>query len=297
MKPLTAEWGAVAAGSALARLRFAALRHWPAAQRPDRGMCARIAGVVAASAPGAPVDRLVLPVRYALWSVLLDDRLDAREASPADLATLAQQVSAASQARSDELSGEFVGELASTAAALHHLRQTVVARRFSAAVDEAVAAGIEHAALGRAVAEGAEPAPDLDDYLRVAAATVNYRSFAFVAMAAVLDDALSGEALDRLEAPLRYAAGAVRLANDLRSVGRDRAEVSLNALMLRSPAGKPVTRRLIQARIRAYVAAHDTLLAGLSAPDRGRTGLVFAAGTLKRLLRLSIGMYRVTDLR
>ena len=71
--------------TALARIR-AAVPHRGRSD-PDPRTHERVSTVVAAIAPRLAPDRLALLVRYALWSIVLDDRIDpppARSGSPAE---------------------------------------------------------------------------------------------------------------------------------------------------------------------------------------------------------------------
>jgi hypothetical protein len=122
---------------------------------------------------------------------------------------------------------------------------------------------------------------------------VHYHSYAYALLA--LAGGLSGPALDRLDVALEHAARAVRLGNDLRSFERDKVGLHLNVLMLRTANGKRVTRRQVQREIGRHVRAHHRALKPLIGTTD--TNLGRAARSLARSLDLSVGLYRLTDLR
>ncbi|MGH3682236.1 MAG: terpene synthase family protein, partial [Natronosporangium sp.] len=134
--------------------------------------------------------------------------------------------------------------------------------------------------------------PTAERYLAVAARTVNYHSFGYALLLAGPDPPANAT-VDRLEPALWDAACAVRLGNDLASVRRDRAARALNVLDLRVRDGGPVTtRRSVRRRIARHARAHDQHLSSLTTPE-----LAGPARSLTRCLRVSIGLYRHSDLR
>lgn len=260
----------------------------------DSPMCRRVCQVVAACAPSSPVPGLFTLVRYALWSVLLDDRLDGPDPDSAALGALRDGVVSALDASAPDGAGvdPFLLPLTQCAAQLRQSdRHGAAAEEFASSVVDAVDAAIEHALFGEAVLSGVAAPPTMDDYLPVAARTINYRSFCF-GLLAVSGGVADRADLDVIDRALTPGAAAVRLANDLRSVARDASERTLNALGLRTRAGEPVTTGLVQREIDRQMGVHDQILAELSAPTSE-----LAAPMLIRSLRLSVGLYRSTDLR
>lgn len=263
---------------------------WPG--RPGPRVCRRACLAVAAIAPELPPERLALLVRYVIWSIFLDDQLDGPDADPVALDRIRHAVAAVTAGHradpADPLTSVLIGildelsEYDHTGAAL---------ARFGEALRNAVASGIEHALLGRAVPSGEARPPTATQYLDVAARTVNYHSFVY-ALLIVGTGSLTGSALDRLSPALRNAARAVRLVNDLRSVARDRAEETLNILSLRTADGMPVTRQQVAQEIDRLRQAHDHALPPLT--DHVLAG---PARALTRSLQFSIGLYQRTDLR
>src|SRR5690606_15632529 len=131
--------------------------------------------------------------------------------------------------------------------------------------------------------------PTAEEYLAVAASTVNYLSFAY-ALLAVAGARLDRPEAERIEPALRHGAYAVRLGNDLRSVARDRTVGALNVLDLRTADGAPVPARWVRREIPRHARAHRHSLARL----RGRPAV---ARALTRSLRVSLALYRLADLR
>jgi hypothetical protein len=266
-----------------ARLQRAAREQsWPG-PRPVQ-LRRRICFVVAAIAPTLPPRRLSLLARYALWSFPLDDRLDASGLDPDSLVRTRDsvvRVTAGSRAPAgDPLLVGLAGvrdELA------RHDRSGALVDRFAAAVRDAVDAGVEQALLSRAVAGGAAAPPTPERYLALGARATNYRSFAFVLLA-VVSGSLPPATLEQVEPALWHACRAVRLGNDLPSAARDRAQSVLNILDL------GVTRPWVVAEIDRCVRAHDDTLAAVA-------GAGAAVPALRRSLRVTVDLFRLTDLR
>jgi hypothetical protein len=147
----------------------------------------------------------------------------------------------------------------------------------------------------RQVYAGRRAPPAAGEYLATAARDVNYASFAYAAALlagcrAEGGAAESGAALPAIERALAPAGRAVRLANDLRSVRRDRIAGRFNVLALRHRDGAPVRPGTVRRAIRTAVRRHDRLL---RAPDA-------AAGCgplLTNALHVAVGVYRLADLR
>lgn len=274
--------------SRAARLhRTAREQSWPG-PRPAQ-LRRRICFVVAAIAPTLPPSRLSPLARYALWSFLLDDQLDASGFDPDTLARIRDAVVRVAGGGGVRTGDPLLTGLARTLDDLsRHDPNGELVGRFGEAVRDAVAAEVEQVLLGRAVAAGTRPPPTPRQYLALAARTANYRSFAFVLLA-VVAGSLPSSTLDRLDPALWHASRAVRLGNDLRSVARDRAQSGLNIVDLRTATGAPVTRRQVVTRIDRYVRAHDAVLAAL--PEAA------VAAALRRSLRVTIDLFRLTELR
>ena len=301
-----------------ARLQRAAREQsWPGAEAAQ--LRRRVCFVVAAIAPGLPPRPLSLLARYALWSFVFDDVLDASGADPDALARFRDEVVGIT-AGSRDTAGDpvqvallrMLGDLA------RYDRGGEVVRRFGDAVGDAARAGVEQVLLGRAVAAGSAPPPTAEQYLALGARGANYRSFAFLLLA-VVAGALPSATLDRMEPALWHAARAVRLGNDLPSVARDHAESGLNIIHLRTAGGEQVTRERVIADIDRYVQAHDDALASLvdAGPDAKAVASAAApqfcpatepAGVsaapakaavqaLRRSLRVTVELFRMGGLR
>ncbi|HEY8474890.1 MAG TPA: hypothetical protein VIL37_20010 [Natronosporangium sp.] len=261
---------------------------WPGPGQPE--LHRRVCFMIAAIAPDLPYERLSVLARYARWSILLDDRLDGPDPDPAALDRLQQAVAAVTQAGRTgrdpvvALLARILDQLA------RYDRSGAAAQQVGVELRDAVASGVAHALLAQAVFHRRQPPPTAEQYLPVAARTVNYRSFAF-ALLAVGSDRWAVPAPASLDRPLWHAAYAVRLSNDLRSEERDRAEQTLNILRLRTRAGTGVTPRAVRAQIDRRVRAHHHALARTIQPGHP------AGPALTRSLQLSVGLYRLTDLR
>lgn len=276
------------ARAALARVRAEVPHH----AFPDLDPKAhdRVSTVVAAIAPRLAPPRLALLVRYALWSLGLDDRIDTRPTSPDtpdDLDQFAESVAAAAAGR--PATDPLLADLTDLLAGLSRYDSTGAARaRCEESLLDAVTSGIEHRRLGQAVSAGTCSPPTTQEYLSVAARTVNYLSFAY-ALLALGDARLTESELDQLGPALRHGAYAVRLGNDLRSLTRDRAAGGLNVLGLPMP-GAPVTARWVRQEITRRARAHDHALAR-------RCGQPPVTRALTRSLRVSLALYQLADLR
>jgi hypothetical protein len=270
--------------------------------RVQRRLVERLAAVVAATAVDLGRERLALLARYALWTVLLDDRLDRPGAGLDTLHGLPALISAvvcgdrpapagAEEALIDDdrLLGDLLEELLVEFRACADGTETLA--RLTDALRDAVCAGVEHAVLGREVWLGGAQQPSTADYLALASRDVNYRSFAY-GLALLCGERLDGTVLLRIDGALAPASRAIRLANDLRSVGRDRAARRLNVLMLRADDGGAVRVAGVRREISDQVRRHDQLLREIPGADAS-----VCVAALRNSLRVAVGFYRVADLR
>ncbi len=270
--------------------------------RVDRRLVERLAAVVAAVALDLERDRLALLSRYALWTVFLDDRLDQPDADLDTLYGLRARVSAVAcgdrpapagteqgPIPDGDLLGDLLEDLLAEFRACADGAETLA--RLTDALCDAVRAGVEHAALGREVWLGRVRPPSVADYLAIASRDVNYRSFAY-GLTLLCGERLDGAVLVRIDRALVPASRAVRLANDLRSVERDRAARRLNVLMLRADDGSAVRVAGVRRQIRDQVRRHDRLLRKIPVTDTKAS-----VAALMNSLRVAVGVYRVADLR
>jgi hypothetical protein len=259
--------------------------------RSATGTAERLATVVAAIAPHLDADALGVLARYSLWAIALDDRLDAPEADPAALRALADRVCRI--VTGDRYAGPDA-VLSALVDLLHRLRtygvDGVLLARMGGALCDAVRAAVDHAARCRAIRCGREPVPSLAEYLALGQRDVNYRSFAY-GLVLLTGDRLPVDAVERIDAALTPASRAVRLANDLRSANRDRADGRLNALRVPDRAGAPPSAAAVRGYVADLVRRHDRILRD-APPVWARTRLA-----LINSLRVSVGLYRVGDLR
>ena len=208
----------------------------------DQRLAQRLARVIAAIVPDLAPDRRALLTRYCAWTVWLDDRLDDPDAGPGELAALVEAL-----------------QLPSELAALDEVRVVEALR-------DAARAALEH-----------DTPTDVERYLDVASRDVNYRSFAY-ALLLLIGDGYP----PNVDAILDPASRAVRLANDLRTVERDRAAGRRNILDFEDRAS-------VARRIRTELRRHDRLLRDLR-PGPARRAL-------HRGVRVAVGLYAVGDLR
>lgn len=265
----------------------------PAVPDAARDSAGRICFVVTAIAPDLPRPELALLVRYAMWSIMLDDDLDARPVRPADLHRVRDLVTGSLAGvpgpRPEPLARMLDGILSDLAT---RDRTGATRARLATALQDATGSGIAHALLADAVARGVAPAPSAEGYLVAAARTVNYRSFAYALLIAN-GAAMDAAGLDRLDPALWHAAYAVRLSNDLASAARDRTTQTLNVLNLHTHDGRPVRPDQVRQQVARHVRAHH----GLLAPWRHHPELAGPAQALTRCLRLSVDLYLHSDLR
>jgi hypothetical protein len=272
-----------------ARLQRAAREQaWPG-PRPAQHR-RRVCLVVAAIAPGLPAARLSLLARYALWSFVFDDVLDASGAEPDAMARICDAVAGITAGGRPPAGDPVLDALVCMRHDMSRYdRSGELVHRFGEALVDAAHAGVEQVLLGRAVAAGSRPPPTAEQYLALAARGANYRSFAFLLLAVVAGE-LPSSILDQLEPALWHAARAVRLGNDLPSVARDRSESGLNIIGLRTAGGEPVTRQRVLADLDRCVRAHDDALAPLA-------GAGPAILALRRSLRVTVDLFRAGGVR
>jgi hypothetical protein len=256
-----------------------------------------VALTVAAMAPWLPTDRLALLLRYCLWTVRLDARLDDPDASLDDVRRSAASVLAALDG-----TGHQEPDLVAILAGLHgHDRSGGRLAGFTDALRDAVAAGVEHAELSQRVADG-QTGPSAERYLDLASRDVNYRSVALALLLLVGPNqagppTAAGQPADdghldasgHLDEAIGHACRAVRLANDLRTADQDRDDRKLNMLALRTRGGSPVTSQDVERWIDDHVDAHSALLVQASGQ-----GLREQSRALANSLRMAVGLYRLT---
>ncbi|MEV6527764.1 hypothetical protein AB0M43_38170 [Longispora sp. NPDC051575] len=271
-----------------------AARHRAAPGEADRSarVYQTLPATVAAIAPALDRDRLLLAVEYGLWTIArLDDDLDDPAATRPELQSLAARVRGITTGSTrPDPRDPFGTELASLWGRLQAYDTGGVARLVGSALYEATLAGIAQAAHSRRVALG-DPAPTVENYLRVAGPAMNYRSFAWT-LVLLAGDVAPAPVLSRWSRAMTSASVAVRLANDLASADRDRSEGRLNVLDLRDRAGEPMTAdrttRAITHRARRHLAALASTQAEAPPPT---------LQILQACLRTSLTLYRVGDLR
>jgi signal transduction histidine kinase len=258
-------------------------------QRLRRRTCVQIAAI----APHLTSDRLSVLLRHALWSYWMDNRLDSRRIDMATAGRLRDGVAAVTIGDELHSTDPLLAELAHIVRELSRFDQSGdVVKWYGGALRDTLDADL-HQRVARLVRADAGRPPTAEHYLATAAETVNYRSFAY-ALLATGSDPLTGRQLQCIDAALRQASRAVRLANDLRSLARDERAGTLNILRLRTATGKPVTTGYVWDEVERNVEAHDAALRALAS-----LGVVSHAPTraLTRCLAQSVRLYRSTDLR
>jgi hypothetical protein len=270
-------------------------RAWVGAIHPQLGtrLCDSLALTVPAIVPTLGHEPLWVLVRYSLWCYLLDELLDAPGADRAELHDVGSSVLAALVGTGGAEHQDPLGrELAEIIAEFRALgRGDALLRRFVDAVADGVAAGLKHAEQSRRIARGEVRPPLAVAYLDVASRHIHYRSFA-LGLLLVIGEAPSGAMLDRLDLALGSACRAVRLANDLCTVGKDQQEGSLNILSLPTRDGGSVAPRAVQREIRQQVQRHHELLSDVS-----DLGLNASSEALANSLRIAVGVYSIADLK
>ncbi len=253
----------------------------------------QVPATVAAIAPEAGRRDLAVLARYAVWSVQLDDAID-NASDPATLRAVVRAVYDTLAGAPAEIGGHpLMPALADLLAGLRRRGGDELSDRFVTALSDAVRAGAQHVLASRRITLSGHRPPSVEQYLPVAARDVNYRSFA-IALLMVVSPRLRGKLVDRWSDALTSAEIAVRLANDVRSVDRDRRAGELNVLDLRTGDGAAVSPELVERWIDSHVARHDELVRQAAERDRDAGA---GATALINCLRISVGMYRATDLR
>jgi hypothetical protein len=262
------------------------LRRWATvhAAPAGRGLIRQLADVVTGIAPDLPVPRLALLARYSLWTFLLDDELDDVTRDPVALTGLAARLTTlvrtpaaagAPPGTLDAMIAELIGEFRLFGA-------PALLARFTDALCTAIDAGVEHTLRAQQIRQGRAGVPTVEEYLTVAGRHINYDSFAY-ALLILARASPATAAAPRIGMALSAASRAIRIANDLASLDRDRAEGRLNIALL-SPGRTAAAT--FEYRIGHYVRLHDHLLRDAA-----------EAGVLCRSLHAAVEVYRVTDLR
>ncbi|GAA3221760.1 terpene synthase family protein [Dactylosporangium siamense] len=253
--------------------------------RPDRNLTQRLAKVVTAIAPDLPASSAMVLARYCLWTFLVDDALDDVDADPAVLTGLAGRLSTLVRA-TDAPSAPapaLDAMLAELLAELRLAKAPTLLARFADALCAAIDAGVQHTVRAQQIQQGRAGAPTVVEYLAVAEHHVNYRSFAYLLLILAKASPTAVKS-SRIDKALVAASRAIRIANDLASVDRDRAAGRLNVLLLQRLDVVDVAA--FERRIDRYVRLHDDLLRD-----------VVEASVLRRSLHVAVAVYRVTDLR
>jgi hypothetical protein len=198
------------------------------------------------TSPWLGVNTLHLATKIWSWLTAVDDVMDALHVDSDDVHASADRcrriLDGDRPVASDQLAAalaEIRDEL-TTYPLFHQLaplwrdtvEQLITAMQFERRASDAVAAG------------GAPP--DLDEYLEQARESVGIMMYV-VSLWSTMDEADLPDYVDQLLPPLREAALAVRLGNDLRSSAREQTSGTLNALML------GMTREQLQQAIPIHV--------------------------------------------
>ncbi|MEV0133092.1 terpene synthase family protein [Dactylosporangium sp. NPDC050688] len=251
----------------------------------DRRLAQRLADVVTRIAPDLPAAGRRLLARYSLWTFLLDDELDDVTAGPDALAELAGRlitlVRTATAASTPTRTIEAM--LAEIVIELRSVGPPALLARFDDALCTAISTGVQHTVRAQQLRQGRAGAPTAVEYLTVAGHHINYCSFAYALL--ILTRATpTAAAAQRIDKALVAASRAIRIANDLASADRDRAEGRLNIVLL--PPADTVDIAALERQVDRYVRLHDRLLRDTA-----------DAGVLRRSLHTAVAVYRVTDLR
>ncbi len=251
----------------------------------DRRLAQRLADVVTTIAPDLPAAGRRLLTRYSLWTFLLDDELDDVTAGPDALAELAARLITLvrTATATSTPAGTLEAMLAEIVIELRSVGPPALLARFDDALCTAISTGVQHTVRAQQLRQGRAGAPTAVEYLAVAGHHINYCSFAYALL--ILTRATpTAPAAQRIDKALVAASRAIRIANDLASVDRDRAEGRLNIVLL--PPADTVDIAALERQVDRYVRLHDRLL-------RDAAG----AGVLRRSLHTAVAVYRVTDLR
>jgi hypothetical protein len=263
-------------------------------RRLGGGLADNLALTVTAIAPTLAAEKLALLVRLGLWYYLLDEWFDGDARGRADPRKLGDSVIGIARGRRPAAPGEPLGqELATLLARFRReSRDRASVDAFVEAFVDGVAAAVEHAELTREVVAGTTELPTDEEYLAVASRHIHYRGFA-LALLSLVGPAPTSAGRACLDRVLESGSRAVRLANDLRTFDKDSQEGSLNILLLRDRAGEPVTTDEVERQLARHVREHDAALAACSDHD-----LSFPVTmVLRSSLRISVGVYRIADLK
>lgn len=251
----------------------------------DRRLAQRLADVVTTIAPDLPVAGLRLLARYSLWTFLLDDELDDVTAGPDALAELAGRLITLVRATTaiSTPTRPLEAMLAGIVVELRSVGPPALLARFDDALCTAISTGVQHTVRAQQLRQGRAGAPTAVEYLAVAGHHINYCSFAYALL--ILTRATpAAAAAQRIDKALVAASRAIRIANDLASADRDRAEGRLNIVLL--PPADTVDIAALERQVDRYVRLHDRLLRDTA-----------DAAVLRRSLHTAVAVYRVTDLR
>lgn len=247
-----------------------------------------VAEIVAAAAPDVAWPRLAPSVRFCVWMYLLDYYIDEMPGiDAAHLEDLQIRVDAVLGGSAPPTAGAFLddalrrllGQLATGAAA------PALLPAFTAQVSAEVAAARAIHARSAAVRAGAPP-PPADEFLRLATDGVNHTSCAMSLLLA-LGDPFTDSHVAALRAPLADAARAVRLANDVRTHGKDEAEGRLHTLRYFTGAAAAL------AEARTRLAAMDAALDAFE----GAGGPAASAAALRAITHIGVQVYAVGDIK
>lgn len=288
-------WASV---SRLAQPGRVGTRHEHSHDGYPRAMCDRLAAAVTAAAPGLAPDSLSLLARYGLWTVLLDNDLDRTDQHPAALWELTNRVCGiargARPAPHDPLGtalADLLGELRRTTLARGVDGKGLLLSRMTDSLCDAVNTGAEHTLHAGQIRLGTKRPPTISAYLALASRHVNYRSFGFVHVL-LIGEPVTAAATDLIDTALMRASLAIRLANDSRSVARDRLEGRLNAFTLADETRARISSAYAWRQIEAVTAHHDRLMTILDI-----AGAPATAAALRHSLHASLRLYRAGDIR
>lgn len=240
-----------------------------------------IAVTTAAIAPWMPEDDLLVLVRYGVWNDLLDYLIDETAASPVGIRRVGASVEAMLRRRRAPAEGDFFEAALSEVLAALSAREPGgdLVPAFEAALLQAVQAAERKTLLDRAIRDEGGQMPSVEAYLYDGCERTNYRSAA-LALLILIGERPMLDVLDQLDPALQAASIAVRLASDLRTYPRDRAEGNLNVLLL----GWSVER--VKREIEQQYEAHRRRLEQLAVA----ACLPRSMEALERSIRLAIGL-------
>jgi hypothetical protein len=241
-----------------------------------------IAVTAAAIAPWMPEDDLLILVRYGIWNDLLDYLHDETATlPPVGIRRVGASVEAMLHRRRAPAPGDFfevaLSEVLSALSAREPGGDLVPA--FEAALLQALQAAERKSLLDRTIRDEGGPMPSVEAYLYDGCERTNYRSSA-LALLILIGERPMLDVLDQLDPALQAASIAVRLADDLRTYPRDRAEGNLNVLLLGWSAER--VKREIEQQYEAHRRRLEQLAAAACLPR--------SMEALERSIRLAIGL-------